>query len=119
MAKKFNQLREKMSPERRGKNEAEARAVLLEMTLQEIRQSVTSYSQEDIAEMLEVTQGYVSRLERQGDMPLSRLYAYVQALGGQLEIKAKFRDQEITIPQFADLAKLKGVLEPEHKKKSA
>jgi hypothetical protein len=34
-----------------------------------------------------VTQGYVSKLERQNDMLLSNLYAYVEALGGEVEIR--------------------------------
>ena len=83
MAKNFSHLREKMSPERQRRNRAEAERMLLEMTLQELRQNVANFSQEQIAEILQVTQGYVSKLERQDDMLLSRLYAYVEALGGQ------------------------------------
>jgi transcriptional regulator with XRE-family HTH domain len=110
MAKNFNELRSKMSPERRRQNAADANRMLLEMTLQELRQGITNFSQDDIAEMLKVTQGYISKLERQDDMLVSNLYAYVEALGGQVEIRAKFPDQEVHIKQFREIEKLKAAL---------
>lgn len=120
MAKSFSELRSKMSPERRRRNAAEAERMLLEMTLQELRQSITTFSQEDIAEMLKVTQGYVSKLERQDDMLVSKLYAYVEALGGQVEIRAKFPNQEGQIDQFREIEKLKAALAPKaNQKKTA
>jgi transcriptional regulator with XRE-family HTH domain len=119
MARSFNELRRKMSPERRSRNAAEAGRMLLEMTLQELRQNITNFSQEDIAEMLQVTQGYVSKLERQDDMLLSNLYAYVEALGGEVEIRARFPNQEVHITQFREVEKLKAALAPKAKKKTA
>ena len=119
MAKSFNELRGKMNPERRQRNAAEARRELLEMTLQELRQGITKFSQDDIAEMLQVTQGYVSKLERQNDMLLSNLYAYVEALGGEVEIRAKFPDQEVQIRQFREIEKLKAALAPTAKRKKS
>ena len=110
MAKKFEELRQKMSPERRRRNEAEANRMLVEMNLQELRQNVANISQEDIAEILRVTQGYISKLERQDDMLLSRLYAFVEALGGHVEILARFKGQEIRVTQFGDFPKLREAL---------
>ena len=83
MAKNFNELRREMSAERRTRNAAAADRMLLEMTLQKLRQDIANLSQEDVAEMLRVTQGYISKLERQDDMLLGKLYAYVEALGGE------------------------------------
>ena len=117
MAKNFNALRRKMSPVRRERNAADANRMLLEMTLQELRQGATELSQEDIAEMLRVTQGYVSKLERQPDMLLSRLYEYVEALGGKVEIRAKFPGREVKIKQFREFEKLKAALAPKGKHK--
>jgi transcriptional regulator with XRE-family HTH domain len=110
MARKFDELRARMSPERRQRNQREAARALLDLTLQELRQNLATLSQDEVAEILEVTQGYVSRLERQGDMLLSRLYGYVQALGGDVEIRARFPDQEVRITQFKELSKLKAAL---------
>jgi predicted XRE-type DNA-binding protein len=116
MAKNFNELRDKMPPERRRQNAAAANRMLLEMTLQELRQDITHFSQEDVAELLQVTQGYISKLERQDDMLLSNLYAYVEALGGQVEIRAKFPNQEVQINQFREVEKLKAALAPKAKR---
>jgi predicted XRE-type DNA-binding protein len=110
MAKKFDELRNKMSPERRQRNEAQAKRTLLEMNLQELRQNVASLSQDEIAAILEVTQGYVSKLERQEDMLVSKLYDYVEALGGVVEIRARVRDREVRITQFREMPKLKAEL---------
>lgn len=116
MAKKFDELRRKMSPKRVTANQAHAERQLLEMSLQELRQNVAGYSQEDVAEMLRVTQGYISKLERRGDMLLSRLYSFVEALGGEVEIRARFPDHEVRIKQFQDVDKLKEVMSPPEKK---
>jgi transcriptional regulator with XRE-family HTH domain len=117
MAKNFSDLRGKMSSERQRRNAAEAERMLLEMTLQELRQNIANFSQEDIAEILKVTQGYVSKLERQDDMLLSRLYAYVAALGGEIEIRAKFPNREVEITQFREVEKLREALAPKAKHK--
>jgi len=117
MARKFDELRAKMAPERRQRNQQDAERELLDLTLQELRQNVATLSQDDLAEILKVTQGYVSRLERQDDMLLSRLYAYVQALGGNVEIRARFPDQEVRITQFDEVSKLKAALAPKTKQK--
>lgn len=64
-----------------------------------------------------MTQGYVSKLERQDDMLVSKLYAYVEALGGEVEIRARFpNEQEVQINQFEEIEKLKAVLAPKTKK---
>ncbi len=117
MAKNFSHLREKMSPERQQRNRAEAERMLLEMTLQELRQNVANLNQEEIAEILQVTQGYVSKLERQDDMLLSRLYTYVEALGGKVEIRAKFPNREVRVNQFGEVNKLRAALAPKAKHK--
>lgn len=117
MAKSFNELRRTMSPDRRLRNAADSARMLLDMTLQDLRQNVTNFSQEDVAEMLQVTQGYISKLEHQDDMLLSKLYAYVEALGGEVEIRAKFPNREVKIKQFRDVEKLKAALAPKTKQK--
>lgn len=55
--------------------------------------------QEEIAERLQVSQSRVSRIERgQLDQSqISTLRAYVRALGGELEVSARFGDERITI----------------------
>ena len=68
-----------------------------EMSLSELRRDVAGLLQEDVAEMLDVTQGYVSQLEHQHDMLLSKLSEYVRVLGGELVIRARFDNEEIPV----------------------
>lgn len=107
MAKKFNELRQKMSDGRKRRNKAGADRLLLDMSLKDLRQMASNLNQEDVAQILDVTQGYISKLERQDDMLLSKLYAYVQALGGEVEIKARVAGQEVAIREFREVSKLK------------
>lgn len=104
MAKKFRELvASTMSAESRTRAEASAQAGLAELRLDELRRA-RDLSQQDLAEQLATDQGNVSRLERQTDMYISTLRRYVEALGGTLEIVARFSDGEVKIKQFHDLA---------------
>jgi predicted transcriptional regulator len=109
MARKYAELRNKMSSERRRRNDVETAKMLLDLNLQELRQTIAGRNQDELAAILNVTQGYISRLERQDDMLLSKLYAFVEALGGQVEIRARFPNREVRITQFED--RLKAALE--------
>jgi predicted XRE-type DNA-binding protein len=46
----------------------------------------------DVAEKLAVSQPHVANMEQKTDMLLSTLQRYVKALGGQLELVARFED---------------------------
>lgn len=54
-------------------------------------------TQVGLAGKLGTSQANVSRIERQGDLYVSTLSNYVNALGGHLEIKAVFDDQTVDI----------------------
>ncbi len=108
MSKPFKTLVAKMSPEAQDRAKARTREMLLEMNLQELRQRCAELTQEDVAKLLDVTQAFVSKFERREDVLLSTLYGYVEALGGELEIRAKLPGQpDVRITQFDNLAKLK------------
>ena len=102
MAKPFKTLRDKMSPEARKRVDRRVRETLLEMTLQELRQEVSGKTQAELAELLDVTQGAISQLEGRRDVLLSRLAKYVRALGGELELVARFPDADVRITQFEE-----------------
>jgi transcriptional regulator with XRE-family HTH domain len=103
VAKKFSQLRNQMSPQARAEANALTEQMLTEMPLQELRRA-RHLSQEQLAEILHVRQATISKLERRTDMYISTLRSYIQAMGGDLEITARFPDGEIRINQFSDLA---------------
>jgi DNA-binding XRE family transcriptional regulator len=82
----------RFSPERQARIHERARELLLEeATLRELRKA-RGLTQEKMAETLEIAQENISRLEGRGDVKLSSLAAYVQALGGKLELRATFPD---------------------------
>jgi transcriptional regulator with XRE-family HTH domain len=102
MAKPYSTLRAKMSPEARAKAEEQTRQLLQEMPLQELRQA-RKMSQEQMAKNLHTKQSNVSRIEKRTDMYISTLRSVIKAMGGDLEIVARFPDGNIRINQFEEL----------------
>lgn len=96
MARSFEELRAKMSPERRARNEARAKAELAKMPLYQLR-NAREMTQARLAEVLEMDQGNISKLEKRTDMYLSTLRSYIEAMGGVLEIRAVFPDGDVKI----------------------
>jgi transcriptional regulator with XRE-family HTH domain len=99
MAKSFNELREQMSPQRREKIEERAQAILLSMALQELRQT-RHLTQQELANVLNVNQAALSKMENQTDMRISTLRKLLTGMGGTLKIVAEFPEGEVIINQF-------------------
>lgn len=73
-----------------------------EATLRQLREA-RRQSQEELAAKLRIQQAAVSKLERRADVYVSTLRKYVEAMGGTLEIVAKFPDQDpVRLTQFGD-----------------
>jgi len=102
MARNFNELRAKMDPERRARNAARIKIGLAEMPLDDLREA-REMTQVQLAEILQVSQGAVSKVERRADMYISTLRSYVRAMGGDVQIRAIFPQGEVIINQFQDL----------------
>jgi transcriptional regulator with XRE-family HTH domain len=102
MAKPYSTLRAKMSPEARAKAEEHTRQLIQEMPLQELRQA-RKLSQEQMAKNLHTKQSNVSRIEKRTDMYISTLRGVIKAMGGDLEIVARFPDGDVRINQFEEL----------------
>jgi len=60
-------------------------------------------TQVNLAKVLNVNQGAVSKMEKRTDMYLSTLRSYIKAMGGDLQIKAVFPEGEVQIEQFQGL----------------
>ena len=99
MAKKFSELRARMSPDSQARAAARAEAMLLEMQLQELRKA-RSITQIEVARSMSVEQAAISRLERREDMYVSTLRDYIRALGGELKLVASFPDADIQVRPF-------------------
>lgn len=102
MAKKFAELRAKMSPESQARAQARAQVMLAEMPLNELRQA-RGLSQKMLAEVLHVQQPSVAKIERRTDMYLSTLRSHIEAMGGRLEVIAQFPDGSVKITNFSDI----------------
>ncbi len=91
--KNFRILREKLEerlqadPEARLRVEEYRRAMRDALALADLRES-RGVTQAELADVLEVSQANVSRVEHKDDLYLSTLSKYVAALGGRLELTA-------------------------------
>ena len=103
MAHKWEDLKHKVSPERRAEIARRAREEIRRLSLNQLREA-RNLTQTSLAEILNVNQGAVSKLERRTDMYVSTLRSYLKAMGAELQIKAIFPDGEVVIEQFEDLA---------------
>ena len=61
-------------------------------------------TQVNLARILGINQGSVSKLEKRADMYISTLRSFIEAMGGQLQIKAVFAEEEILIDQFENVS---------------
>ena len=94
----FSELAEpiKADPARRSRVEQHKRAIRDALTLAELRDGV-GLSQRDMAEALGQPQANVSRIEHDEDLYLSTLRQYIEVLGGELQIRAIFPEQEVAL----------------------
>ena len=97
----FSELTKDFAPGRRARVAAKAAALREVMTLEELRKA-RFLSQEEVAEALRVNQPAVAKLEKRGDMHVSNLRRYIEALGGRLEITAHFADTTVVISAIGE-----------------
>lgn len=106
MTRSFSELRNGMSPASRKRASARTHAMLREMPLHELRQAL-DLTQEELAQALRVKQASVSKLERRTDMYISTLARFVEAMGGQLEVHARFPDGDVKITSLEGIRSTK------------
>ncbi len=101
--RKFRELLEAMPAGRQRRIEERFRKSLAAMPLDELRKA-QQMTQLQLAGILGVNQGEVSKIEHRPDICVSTLANYIEAMGGRLEIRAVFKDREVRITQFEELA---------------
>jgi transcriptional regulator with XRE-family HTH domain len=89
--KKLKELLAKTNPEVIERARLRAKRALV--ALHAVRRA-REMTQETLADALGITQPEVSKLERRADLYVSTLRRYIEAMGGQLEIIARFPDGE-------------------------
>jgi transcriptional regulator with XRE-family HTH domain len=104
MAKKFTEIKHKMSPRQLEEARTKTQAIMADMTLDELREA-RRLTQEQLASLFHVGQPAIAKMEKRTDMYLSTLRGIIRAMGGELEIRAVFPDGDIRINQFEDIKK--------------
>ena len=102
MTHKFSELVEKMSPERRARIAEKVKAAIAEMPLNELR-NARGLSQKMLAEALHIQQPAIAKLEKRTDMYISTLRSHIEAMGGELEVVARFPDGDVRISNFSQI----------------
>jgi transcriptional regulator with XRE-family HTH domain len=102
MAKKYRELQARMSPGAQALARDRATRMIADMPLQGLRQA-RRLSQETLADNLGISQPQVSKIEHSTDLYLSTLRRYVEAMGGDLEMVARFPEGLVRITQLQAL----------------
>jgi DNA-directed RNA polymerase specialized sigma subunit len=88
--------RERVSEERVTQIRSEVEREVLEMNLASVRELIGK-NQTEVAAAMGMAQSEVSRSEHRTDHLVSTLREYVRALGGELELTARFGDKSIRL----------------------
>lgn len=102
--RRFSDLVAKLPRERQARIGRLARKMRQDMDLAQLREA-RALSQAALGEILHVEQPAVAKLEKRADMYVSTLRRFIEAMGGELEIVAKFPDHDVRIRNFRDLGK--------------
>ncbi|NBS97813.1 MAG: transcriptional regulator [Betaproteobacteria bacterium] len=105
MAKRLDAMMEAI-PEERPKL-IETRAMEL-ATLKDLRMAAEQ-TQVELAAAMGIGQDAISRLERRSDMLLSTLRQYVEAMGGKLELVARFPNRPPIVIEQISVKKMRGL----------
>ena len=96
MATKWKDIRKQHSPEVEARIKAQIATDLARMPLYRLRQA-REMTQQRMADLLEMDQGSVSKLEHRTDMHIRTLRSYIEAMGGELSLIATFPDGQVRI----------------------
>ncbi|WP_036307790.1 XRE family transcriptional regulator [Methylophilus sp. 5] len=102
MTKKISDLRLNMSPESQLCSQAMTEKMLREIPSHQLKQA-RYLSQQMLAQVLDVQQSSIAKLEKRADMYLSTLRTHIEAMGGELEIIAHFPYGRVRVSHFSNL----------------
>ncbi len=103
MSHRWKDVRKPLSPEAEERIQRGVKEAAAVMTLHQLREA-RSLTQVNLAKVLQINQGAVSKMEKRADMYVSTLRNFIQAMGGQLQVKAIFPEGEVQIDQFEAVA---------------
>ena len=98
---KWSELKATLPPESIARIDARVRETMSRLRLSDIREAV-GHTQVAVAARLDLGQASVSKIESAADMYLSTLRRYIEALGGELVVSARF--PEVTVVPIDSLS---------------
>ena len=98
----FETLRGRMTPPQRAAALATAAALRDAMSLTELRHA-RLLTQETLGATLHVGQTAIAKMEKRADMYVSNLRRFIEAMGGELDIVARFPDGSVKISNFSEI----------------
>lgn len=110
MPEKLKDVMARLSPERRAKVSAKARALADEMIAHAdglaAARKAHRKTQEEIASTLHIRQNAVAQLEKRSDLLISTLRKYVGAMGGELELVIRMANgSSMVLENIGELSK--------------
>ena len=99
--KPFSNLTKDFSRDRRAKIEVRKIELREEMASHALRKAIGT-SQEAIARTLGVNQPAIAKMERRSDIRIQSLRRMIEAMGGTLEINARFQNGKVRITNYTD-----------------
>jgi transcriptional regulator with XRE-family HTH domain len=100
MAKSFDALVKRTTTKAvRDRAAARTKELLAELPVADLRQ-LAGKSQRELAKLLGIKQPSLSKLENQSDIQVSTLQKIVEALGGTLDVVARFPKGSVKISQY-------------------
>jgi transcriptional regulator len=105
MVKSLDQVMKTLPAARKKKIEQRSKELIEEqMTLQQLRKEL-NLTQEAMADLLDMKQANISKVEKRADMLISTLRSYIEAMGGTLDLIARLPGHApIKLEGFRDLS---------------
>ena len=100
--KNFGALKTQLTPAQQAAVSAKVITLREEMTLAELRQA-RQLTQATLSDTLHVGQAAVAKMEKRTDMYVANLRRFVEAMGGQLDVVARFPEGSVKISNFAEI----------------
>jgi DNA-binding transcriptional regulator YiaG len=98
----FDTLRAGMTPAQKKALALKTEALRADMTLAELRQA-RQLTQQTLSDTLNVGQAAVAKMEKRTDMYVGNLRRFVEAMGGELDVVARFPEGSVKISNFAEI----------------
>lgn len=102
---KFSQLTKNFSLERQKEIAQHTEQLRKDLALSELRAAL-ELTKIELAKKLDISNVAVSQICERTDLYISHLRQIIEAMGGQLEIIARFPDKEVKITNFGELTYL-------------